>query len=117
MQLVPQEIDGDIMVLSVDGGLDGTTAAAFTSDVLAIVDGGVKRLILDCSRLTAVSSVGLGAIIRLHARAARLGGDVKLAGVQGGPMQVMRVMRLDRVFGIYATVDRARLAFQPPEGR
>lgn len=32
MQLVPREIDGDIMVLAVDGGLDGTTAAAGNCD-------------------------------------------------------------------------------------
>ncbi|MDP7028984.1 MAG: STAS domain-containing protein [Phycisphaerales bacterium] len=114
MQLHPREIDGDIMVLAVDGGLDGTTSAGFTDDVLSIVDGGVKRLILDCSGLTAVTSVGIGALLRLHARAARLGGDVKLAGVQALPMQVLRLMRLDAVFELYDTVDRARLAFRPP---
>jgi len=111
MQFIPQEIDGDIMVLAIDGGLDGSTSRTFTSDVLAIVDGGVTRLIIDCSGLTALTSIGVGAIIRLHARAASHGGDVKLCAVPGIALQILNVMKLDRVLGIYPDVDQARLAF------
>jgi anti-anti-sigma factor len=83
------------------------------TDVLAIVDGGIASLIIDCTRMTNISSLGLGALIRLHARAARHGGDVKLCCISGLPMQVLRMMRLDRVFEIYPDLDRARLAFRP----
>ncbi len=117
MQFTPREIDGDIMVLAIDGGLDGTTASGFTEEVLSLVDAGVGRLIIDCSGLTALSSVGVGALIRLHARASSRGGDVKLCGITGLIMQVMRVMRLDRVFEIYEDVDRARSAFLHAEGQ
>ena len=51
--------------------------------------------------------------ICLHARAAKQGGEVKLCGVSGLPMQVLSLMRLDRVFGIYPDIDRARLSFSP----
>ena len=113
MEFIPREIDGDIMVLEMDGGLDGENVDGFVTDVLAIVDGGIARLIIDCTRLTNISSLGLGALIRLHARAARYGGDVKLCCISGLPMQVLRMMRLDRVFEIYPDLDRARLAFRP----
>ena len=113
MEFIPREIDGDIMVLQIDGGLDGGNVEGFVTDVLAIVDGGIASLIIDCTRLTTISSLGLGALIRLHARAARRGGDVKLCCISGLPMQVLRMMRLDRVFEIYPDLDRARLAFRP----
>ncbi|MDP7070384.1 MAG: STAS domain-containing protein [Phycisphaerales bacterium] len=116
MEFIPREIDGDIMVIEADGGLDGTNAARFSDDVLAIVDGGIGRLIIDCARLTHVSSVGLGALIRIRSRAAKAGGDVKLCNVSGLPMQVLHASRLDRVFGLYPDLNRARLAFLEPDG-
>ena len=116
MEFIPREIDGNILVIGADGGLDGTNAHRFTEDVLTIVEGGISRLIIDCERLTHVSSVGLGALIRIRGRAAKVGGDVKLCNVSGGPMQVLRASRLDRVFGVYADLNQARLACQDSEG-
>ncbi len=114
MEFIPREIDGDIMVIEADGGLDGTNANQFTDDVLAIVEGGISRLIIDCERLSHVSSVGLGALIRIRSRASKVGGDVKLCSVSGVAMQVLQASRLDRVFGIYSDLNQARLAFQEP---
>jgi anti-anti-sigma factor len=111
MEFIPREIDGDIMVIEVDGGLDGSNAAQFTCDILAIAQGGISRLIIDCSKMTTLSSIGVGALIRIHARATKAGGDVKLCAVPGLMMQVLSVMRMDRVFEIYPDLGRARLAF------
>lgn len=113
MQFVLREIDGDIMVLCADGGLDASNAADLVRQVELLAGSGITRLILDCSKLTHISSVGLGALLRLHARAAKQGGEVKLSGVSGLPMQVLSLMRLDRVFGVYPDIDRARLSFSP----
>jgi len=99
------------MVIAVDGGLDGTTSAGFTNQVLALVDGGATRMIIDCAGLTSLTSVGVGSLLRLHARAASRGGDIKLSGVPGMAMQVLSLMKLDRVFRVYQDVDRARSAF------
>ena len=112
MQFTPKEIDGNVMVIEVDGGLDGSNADAFTRDVIGMVEGGVSRLIIDCRHLTSLSSVGVGALIRLHKRAATQGGDVKLCSVPGIVMQVLSLMRMDRVFEIYPDLGRARLAFR-----
>ena len=112
MEFSPKEIDGDVMVIEIDGGLDGTTAEAFTQDVIRMVEGGVSRLIIDCGKLTTLSSVGVGALIRLHKRASLQGGDVKLCHVPGVVVQVLSLMRMDRVFEIYPDLGQARLAFR-----
>lgn len=117
MEFIPQEIDGEIMVLAADGGLDSVNAAAFVRQVEEMVAGGFRQLIIDCGGLTHLSSVGLGTLLRLHARLAKQGGDVRLCGVTGFPMQVLRAMRLDRVFEVYDDVDQARAALRrPPKG-
>jgi len=112
MEFIPHEIDGDVMILRAEGGLDASNASEFMKQVNAMTVGGFSRLIIDCVDLTHISSVGLGVLFRTHARAAKLGGEVKLCNVSGMPMQVLTVMRLNRVFGIYKDVDQARLSFR-----
>jgi len=111
MQFYTDEIDGDVMVLKVDGGLNEQTASEFVHKIEALVEGGLKKIIIDCQDLTHVSSYGLGILIRLHHRMAKHGGDVKIANVHGVTAQALRMTRLDRVFDVYPDVDQARLAF------
>ncbi len=109
------EVDRDIAIIVVDGGLNSGTAHELAGSVEKMVAAGVNKLIIDCSQLTALTSTGLGAMLALHGRMSRLGGDVKVAGLTSPLMQVVRVMRLDRVFGCYADVNLARAAFRTPD--
>jgi len=77
-----------------------------------LIDGGIEKLILDCEKLTYISSYGLGVLIRLHKRSLGRGGDVKIAGVRGVVADAMAITRLDRVFSMYPDVNRALLAFR-----
>ena len=65
------------------------------------------KLIIDCSGVTYMSSMGLGTLVRVHARMKKLGGDVKLAAVQGPVAQVMQVVFLHRIFQMYPTLEEA----------
>ena len=89
MEFIPHEIDGDVMILRAEGGLDASNASEFMKQVNAMAEGGFSRLIIDCVDLAHISSVGLGVLFRTHARAAKLGGEVKLCNVSGMPMQVL----------------------------
>lgn len=113
MEFLFREVDGDVLVVSADGGLDGDTAPQFHAELEKLVESGMRKMIIDCTRLTYVSSYGLGVLLRLHKRLAGLGGDVKLAAVPGMVAAVLRVSKLDSLFSIYPDVDRARLEFRP----
>lgn len=115
MEIRLDEIDRDIAIVVVDGGLNSGTAHELGESVEKMVAAGVKSLIIDCSQLTALTSTGLGAMLSLHGRMSRRGGDVRVAGLSGPLMQVVRIMRLDRVFGCYADVNLARAAFKTPD--
>ena len=114
MELIFQEAEGGVMVVSLDGGLDGQTVEGFNDAVDKIVAGGMDRLIIDASRMTYVSSLGLATLVRLRRRMRDKGGDVKLAGLCGPVWDVVRLARLDAVLGVYEDVERARLAFREP---
>ncbi len=103
--------DDEVLVIRADGGLNKQTAEQFIGEIGALIDGGVDKLIIDCERLTYISSYGLGILVRFHKKMVERGGDVKLAGVPGLVAQAMQLARLDRLLNIYPDVESARAAF------
>ncbi|MSR69913.1 MAG: STAS domain-containing protein [Phycisphaerales bacterium] len=107
------EIVGDMMILRADGGLNTGTASQLSEKISALVAGGVRSIIVDCSQLEVISSLGLSSLLMLHTRIKRVGGEVKLCGLKGSIVQVMHITKLDRIFEFYADIEAARLAFRP----
>ncbi len=107
------EVVGDLMILRADGGLNTGTAGQLSDKMSALVTGGVRKIIVDCSKLEIVSSLGLSSLLMLHTRMKKVGGEVKLCGIKGSIMQVIRISKLDRVFQTYPDIEQARLAFRP----
>ncbi|MEM1107192.1 MAG: STAS domain-containing protein [Planctomycetota bacterium] len=111
MEFFYQAFDGDIMVLSIDGGLDSSNAREFGDKVQTLVDAGHTRLILDATKLTYISSLGVAVLLRLHGKMKPLGGDVKLANLHGTTWDVISLFQLDKVFSVFPSVDDAKQAF------
>lgn len=116
MEFYIHELDRSVLILSADGGLNADTADEFIRQLEALIDGGVKQIIVDCSRLEYISSYGIGVLARLHNRLAKHGGDVKIAAPKSMVLQALTVMRMGKLFDIYPDVNRARLAFRPKDG-
>ncbi len=113
MEFYYHEVDHEVLILRADGGLDETTSAQFLDQLEKLVQSGLRKIIVDCSRLNYVSSAGLGLLMRVHRLLAKHGGDVKLAGIRGMLTTLLATVHLDRIFEFYPDVDRARLAFRP----
>jgi anti-anti-sigma factor len=107
------DLHGGLLVLRAEGGLNAWTAEAFVRPLEALIDMGIRRVMVDCSGLAYISSYGMGMLVRLHHRLAGRAADVKLAGVKSPAAQLLSVVRLDGLFDLYPDVDRARLAFRP----
>src|SRR6185369_15944578 len=108
MEFFYHELDKDVLILSADGGLNADTADQFVHQLEALVDAGVKKIIVDCTRLDYISSYGIGVLVRLHQKLAKHGGDVKVAGVKSKVLGALSLMRMNEIFAIYPDVDRAR---------
>lgn len=113
MEFYFEDIDERTVIVRADGGLNRDTAMQFVSELEKLIDGGLRRIVVDCGGLDYISSYGLTLLLRLHGRLARLGGDVKLAAVQSKVVEVLALLRVDQVFEIYPDVNRATLAFRP----
>ncbi len=113
METYAIEVVGDLMILRADGGLNSGTAGQLSEKIAALVAGGVRSIIVDCSQLEIISSLGLSSLLMLHTRIKRVGGEVKLCGLKGSIVQVIRMTKLDRIFELYPDIEAARLAFRP----
>lgn len=114
MDFYYHDTDSGVLVLTADGGLNAQTAEQFVKELEHVVAAGIYRLIVDCSKLEYVSSYGVGVLIRLHKRLAKVGGDVKLANIHSRVVGLLSTLKIDAFFDIYPDVDRARLAFRAP---
>lgn len=112
METYLAEADDRVIVIVADGGLNKGTADQIREVVQRAIDCGMKGVIVDCAKLDILSSAGLAKLLMMHKRMKEHGGEVKIAGLQGLSVQVLRVARLDGVFQIYPDVSQARLSFR-----
>lgn len=90
--------------------LDAATAPALRDALLAQLDAGASRLLLDLSRVTFLDSSALGALIAVAKRAAasaRFG----VAGTQPAVARLFVLTQMDRVFPIHVSLDDALARF------
>jgi anti-sigma B factor antagonist len=94
--------DGDDVHLTIAGQLDSITAPDVRKNFDEIAAKKPKRVVLDLSSLRIIDSSGVGAIVSLFKRVRAEGGAFEVAGVQGQPLSIFKVLRLDKVFGVQA---------------
>ncbi|HEY0984465.1 STAS domain-containing protein [Schlesneria sp. T3-172] len=107
-------IDGDILAIVLRGDLDSISTPEFERQLQTHLDAGFTKFIIDCRYMGFISSVGIGALVALKARLARKGGTVKLAAIQGTVMQILRLVRIDKLLDIYGDLEFARQSFYEP---
>jgi anti-sigma B factor antagonist len=105
-------LEGDILLIRPWGNLDSVSTPEFDRVVREHLESGHTRIIVDCQRLGYVSSIGIGSLVALQSRLRRSGGEVKLVAIQGPVMEVLRIVRLDKILGIYGDAEFARHSFQ-----
>ncbi len=104
---IPIDRIGDIMVASVPiEELEASNAAEFKQDIALLLDS-TSRLALDLGNLQFVDSSGLGAFISCLRKLNAKGGDLKLYNMSKQVRSVFELVRMDRVFDIFATKDEA----------
>lgn len=111
----PENHAQGITMVRVDGGLDNETTDEFSAELVDLVESGHRKIIIDAGQLTFLSSVGIGALLTLHKRMAKRGGEVKIAALQGLVFDALRLSGLTRLLAIHPDVAQAELAFRDPE--
>ena len=102
---------GDVAVAMIPvEDLDAANAADLKRDMAPVIEANMK-VVLDLSRLRFVDSSGLGAFISFLRKLNAKGGDLKLCRMSKPVRAVFELVRMHRVFDIFATPEEASRAF------
>jgi anti-sigma B factor antagonist len=100
----------DYTVVEIRGEIDVYTAPRVRENLLALIATGIRRLLIDLSRVEFLDSTGLGVLVGANRRLQSNGGSLRLICAQERLLKIFRISGLDSVFDIYDTVESAAAA-------
>ena len=115
---IQRSTEDDLTILSLEGYLDAHTAPDFENAVQQEMDGGRRKLIVNCERLNYISSAGLGVFMSFLEEIRGTGGDIKICGPSPKVLQVFEILGFPAIFDMLPDVPAAvqRYAESPVKG-
>jgi anti-sigma B factor antagonist len=101
----------ELTVLALDGFLDAHTAPEFEKAIQSEIDNGHLQLIVDCAKLTYISSAGLGVFMGFIEELRERGGDIKICGLTPKVEQVFEILGFNALYDIVKDVPAAEQRF------
>ena len=111
MELLPYEPGGDVMVMHAGDEINADDADRLNAEIGQRIDDGLRRLIIDCTGLKTMNSMGISTLLLLHNRMNSRGGVLRISGTRGQVADVLRMTRLDVVLRIHPDIEQANQAF------
>ena len=94
-------------VLSVGGEIDVYTAPQLRQRLIELVEEGSQHIVVDMEQVEFLDSTGLGVLVGGLKRVRALDGSLRLVCAQERILKIFRITGLEKVFGIYGSVDEA----------
>jgi anti-sigma B factor antagonist len=94
-------------VLEVGGEIDVYTAPQLRERLIELVEGGQQHIVVDMEQVEFLDSTGLGVLVGGLKRVRAQDGSLRLVCGQERILKIFRITGLEKVFGIYPSVDEA----------
>jgi anti-sigma B factor antagonist len=105
--------DDGVETVGVQGEIDIHTAPRFRELLLALIDQGCLRVVVDLEGVAFVDSTGLGVLVGALKRIRAHGGSLALVCTRKQILNVLDLTGLAEVFDVYLSADEAARAFEP----
>ncbi len=89
-----------LSVLSLDGYLDAHTAPEFEKAIQTEFEAKRLKIVVECSRLSYISSAGLGVFMSFIEEIREAGGDIKICALAPKVFQVFEILGFSALFDI-----------------
>ncbi len=99
-------------ILALEGYLDAHTAPQFEKAVEDEFEAGRIRIIVDCSKLSYISSAGLGVFMSFVDEIREVGGDIKICGLTPKVFQVFEILGFPALFDIVDDIPAAMKKYE-----
>ncbi len=97
----------DTRVLDVTGEIDVYTAPQFKEAVNQLINAGQIHIVINMENVTYMDSSGFGTLLSATKRLRPEGGSVNLVACNTAIDRMLRITRLNTVFGAFQTVEEA----------
>jgi anti-sigma B factor antagonist len=107
MLQIEKNIENEHSVLSLIGEIDASNSVELDGVILEMVQGGVRNLLVDCSRLEYISSAGLGVFMSYLEEFQEKEIKLVIFGLKEKVFQVFNILGLDQLIKIRSTKEEA----------
>ena len=94
-------------VIDVSGEIDLSTAPLFKRALTETIDGGSKTILVNMANVSYMDSSGFGTLLGVTKRVRPDGGSVNLIGCNDAISRMLRITRLNTIFGLFDDEDAA----------
>src|SRR5437762_10241901 len=102
---------GPVVVMQVPEQFNAGAVQVFMEELGPLLDSNRPRIVLDCSQVRSMDSVGVEALLQCLEEALKRDGDLKLASLSPEAEVILELMRVARVFESFQTSDEAVRSF------
>jgi anti-sigma B factor antagonist len=103
----PTRTAADVMVIRPEGRLNMVAAPGLRKQLLALVEAGNTKLVVDLGATEFIDSSGLGALISGLKAARQAGGDLRIAAPTQQVITVLELTNLNRVLRVHDSAEGA----------
>src|SRR6267378_2720182 len=104
---IKEESKGNVKIVGLRGRLDANSSRNVEKQLQALIDQREKRLVLDLSELTYISSLGLRVFIMVAKEMQKVNGKLALAKLNEHIYEIFKIAGFTRIFTIYPTCEEA----------
>jgi anti-sigma B factor antagonist len=98
---------GDVCIVEVEGQLIVGNRQELKQKILDELEKGTKKVLVDFARTGYIDSSGLGVLVSLSKKIRDMGGDLRLANLNDDLQTLFELTKLDTLFRISETRERA----------
>ncbi len=111
---VETDSEGDFAVIHLEGAVDAHTAPHFEEAVQKVIDDGNNKIVVDCEKLSYISSAGLGVFMGFVEELREAGGDIKICGLTEKVKQPFEILGFETLFHFCPDVASSKEKFSEP---
>jgi anti-sigma B factor antagonist len=106
--------DDGFVVINLEGAVDAHTAPQFEEAVQQAVDDGQNKIVVNCEKMSYISSAGLGVFMGFIEEVREMGGDIKICGLSEKVKQPFEILGFDTLYDFCPDVAGAKAKFADP---
>jgi anti-sigma B factor antagonist len=99
--------DGPFQIIEVGGEIDVYTAPRLREAIVAAIDAGHTRLVVDVEKVEFLDSTGLGVLVGALKKVRADSGTLDIVCTQERILKIFDITGLDKVFGLHDSVPAA----------